>query len=61
VKSWLLATVGAWPFSQADKAFSGAQETIYAIAARHAYQMGRVRNIGHGVLPPDCNNVNIIR
>ena len=45
MKSWLLARIGTWPFSQADKAFCGAQETIYAIAARYAYQMGRAQMI----------------
>lgn len=38
MRTGLLARIGAWPFSQADKAFSGAQETIYATAARHAFR-----------------------
>ncbi len=59
MKTGLLARIGARPFSQADKAFSGAQETIYAIAARHAYRRGRA-NISRRALPHEHNHVNVI-
>ncbi len=59
MKAGLPARIGAWPFSQADRAFSGAQETIYAMAARHAYQTGRAE-ASHRALPHKYNHVNVI-